>query len=300
MSSDSESDDCFEHGPLQKENDDDSNTFKKLTFREVQSSVDKYYEDVHPYSNELDVLITYLKGQKHMYLKAAEIIVIKMYIVLCPAALANIILSILLFIESSPMLLLGLNIFIFLFYTMNIWFEWNVSIWSYKLSACQYETYIRSLDNKQEQLLDILHTLENKMREWKEIMNVPLPWECKQVFPIICRMNFFTFIKRIENYKKNLIMKFKDVKNEIRYIEWKFDEKMLPREIARLNFLYKIKEKIKVEILQHKSAYGCMHEVLIKESQRMDYWIFFCLSKRVSTPDNPAIRAYFATVFEDV
>ena len=301
MSSDSDSDDCFEHGPLQKDdNNGDCNIFKKLTFREVQASIDKYYEDVHSYSNELDVLISYLKGQKHMYAKAVEITVIKMYIVLFPVVLGNIILSVLLFIEISPMVLLGLNIFVFLFYFINVWSEWGASLWSYRLCINQYELYIRSLDNKHEQVLDLLYTLENKMREWKEVVNVTVPWECKQMFPIIFRMHFFTFIKRIENYKKNLIMKFKDIKNEIRYIEWKFRENMLPKEVARLNFLYKIKEKIKCEILQHKNAYGCMQELLIKESQSIDCWIRLFFSKRVPTPDNPAILSYFATVFEDV
>jgi hypothetical protein len=311
MSSDSESDDCFEHGPIQIDEIDqidkmDIQSFKKLTFREVQASIDKYYEDVQQlYSNELDVLITYLKGQKHIYLKAADVTVIKMYMILFLAVIGSIILSVLLFIENSPIFLCGFNIGIIFLYFINIWFGWGSYIVCYRLWANQYERFICSLDNyidsemnKQEQVLEILHNVEDKLKEWKEIAVISLPWECKRIFPILCRVQFFTFIKRIETYKKNLIMKFKDIKNEIRYIHWKWQDNLSPKETTRLNFLYRIKEKIKGEILHHKNAYGCMQDILLKEIQKMDYWTHFFWSKK-PIPENPAIQSYFSTIFED-
>ena len=44
MSSDSDSDDCFEHGSIESSKNGEKTVFKKLTFREVESSIEKYYE----------------------------------------------------------------------------------------------------------------------------------------------------------------------------------------------------------------------------------------------------------------
>jgi len=62
---------------------------KRLTFKEVRDSINKYYETDDKYSNELDILQTYLKGQKHIFSKAVDIIQIKTTWILIPAALGS-------------------------------------------------------------------------------------------------------------------------------------------------------------------------------------------------------------------
>jgi hypothetical protein len=47
------------------QNTHEKKSLKKLTFREVKKSINKYYEVDDKYSNELDILTTYLKGQKN-------------------------------------------------------------------------------------------------------------------------------------------------------------------------------------------------------------------------------------------
>jgi hypothetical protein len=306
MSSDSDNDDCFEYGELKS---DIQPSFKKLTFREVQASIDKYYETDQRFSNELDILSTYLKGQEQVLLKASDITVIKIYIVLGPAIIASVALSVLLLMDSfRAYYLCGLNVFVFVLYFMNIWFEWNSSYVCYRLYATQYDRFSRSFDNcivdtelgKQDQVMDTLRNIEEKIREWKETAVFVLPWECKRAFPILCHIHLFTFIKRIETYKKNLIMKFKDIKNEIRYIQWKWGENSTPKEHARFHFLCHIKEKIKGEILHYRNAYGCMQDLLTKEIQRANRWDWFLLSKRnPMVTENPVVVSYFSTIFED-
>ena len=113
--------------------------------------------------------------------------------------------------------------------------------------------------------------------------------------------NIFTFIKRIEIYKKNLIVKFKDIKNEIRFIQWKWTDQGegVQKEQLRLDFLFRIKDKIKGEIIHYKNAYGFMNELMIKEMKTAEKKWFFSLSKRVSSMGNPVVSSYFATIFEN-
>lgn len=46
-------------------------TYKKLNYHQVERSIDKYYSDInHKYSSALDILASYLKGHKIIYMEA--------------------------------------------------------------------------------------------------------------------------------------------------------------------------------------------------------------------------------------
>jgi hypothetical protein len=173
-------------------------------------------------------------------------------------------------------------------------------------------------------VLNKIKEIEKKMNEIKETNKILIPEEVKTIFPIICNSNIFSFIKKIEIYKKNLIIKFKDVKNEIRYILFKskqnntfetsetLDEN---KENARLNFLYQVKDKIKTEIIDYRNAYNYIDDLFTKEIKmaetKKNNWIFyycflinFCKSKRnpvfvKEKGGNPIIDKYFEFIFVD-
>ena len=68
------------NSPLNSLSDNESTEeqFRKLSYHEIQQSLDKYYDDSdNKYSTELDILITYMKGQKtflykHTYFLSAN------------------------------------------------------------------------------------------------------------------------------------------------------------------------------------------------------------------------------------
>jgi hypothetical protein len=310
-SSDSEDNDCFEEGYLSDDPVISIASFskpplKKLTFREVRDSIQKYYETDDTYSNELDIVSTFLKGQKHMVLRAADITQSKIYCVLIPAAMGSITVSIISLLKDCSLwmgpVLSGLNSFVFVLFFMNVFFRWESSYLLYRQSAVLYDKLQQSLDvtdiDKPDFVLDILRDIEKKYADVKETIPISLPIEIKNIYPILFNSNIFTFIKRIELYKKNLIVKFKDIKNEIRYIQWRWGENLESKGKVRLNFLYKIKEKIKDEILNYKNAYGAMDELMIKEIKKSSQIGLFYLSKRM-IPDNTVLASYFSTIFED-
>jgi len=311
-SSDSEDDDCFEEGYLSDEQPPVSvisfskPPLKKLTFREVRDSIHKYYEMDDKYSSELDIVSTFLKGQKHMVLKAADITQLKTNLVLIPAALGSITITIFsLLSKCSPWsggFLAGLNSFVCILYFMNVVFKWESSSLLYRQWAIQIDKLEQSFDlsdqDKEDCVLDILRDMEKRYMDLKETMTESLPIELKTIYPILYNVNIFTFIKKIELYKKNLIVKFKDIKNEIRYIQWRWSDNLELKGKTRLNFLYKIKEKIKGEILHYKNAYGSMDEMMIKELKRSGIIGLIYWSKKMNI-ENPVVASYFSTIFED-
>ena len=315
--SDSDSDDCFEHDDLHIytkgiDSSDDGRgkpVLKKLTFRDVQSSIDKYYDTNERTSNELDVLGAFLKGRKHMYMKASQITRFKTYLILGPASAGSIVVIVFwIFAKEFYIYLSFLNAFIFVLYFCNVFFQWNSSSDKYLFWASQYDRIFKNsfieaeaeaetqtqTQTEKDQVLIILQRTEEKLREWDDC---DIPWECRYLFPILSNIQLFTFIKRIEIYKKNLIMKFKDIKNELRYIQWKWGDNMSPREKSRFHFLCFIKEKIKGEILHYKNAYGEMERFILKEIHSSDRWFIWSKKKYVS--GNPVLISYFSTIFAD-
>jgi hypothetical protein len=147
---------------------------------------------------------------------------------------------------------------------------------------------------------------EKKMGEIKSSSNILLPEEMKHLFPVICHINIFTFIKKIETYKKNLIINFRDVKNEIRYIQYNLDncppERDMTREKKRLVLLYDVKEKIKNELIEYKNAYGYLDDIFTREIKNAEKKRFFWFT---SVPDHSfhkrdsVIDKHLNFIFED-
>jgi hypothetical protein len=295
----------------------DKGSLKKLTFREVQKSINKYYEMDDKYSNELDILTTYLKGQKNLYIKSRTITQTKLNLLMIPSLIGTAIISICApIIQSynwSGAFISGLNAVVALFISFIHYLKLESSSELYLYLMNQYDRLesaieftnnkIAFFENKEKNdlVLSKMKEVEKKINEIKETTTIFIPNEVKQIFPIICNVNIFSFIKRIEIYKQNLIIKFKDIKNEIMYIQWKWGDKMENKQQKRLDFLIKIKEKIKDEILHYKNAYGCIDELFMREIKRADNTsllsIWFWKKKHIDMTDNHALKEYLSTIF---
>lgn len=291
---------------------------KKLTFREVRNYMNKYYEMDDKYSNELDILTTYLKGQKNLYIKSRTITQTKINMLMIPSLIGTAIISIFApIIQSyqwSGAFISGLNALVALFISFIHYLKLESCCEIYLQLMNQYDrlessieftnnkiTFFENHKEKNDLVLSKMKEVEKKINEIKETITIFIPNEVKQIFPIICNVNIFSFIKRIELYKQNLLIKLKDIKNEILYIEWKWGDKIENKEQKRLEFLMKIKEKIKDEIFQYKNAYGCIDELFIREIKRADntglLQIWFCKKKDIVLSDNHALKEYLSTIF---
>jgi hypothetical protein len=178
--------------------------------------------------------------------------------------------------------------------------------------------FIDSEHEKSAVVLNKIREMEKKISDIKEWNPLFIPEEVRQQFPIICNINIFSFIKRIELHKQNLISNLKDVKNEIRYILSKTgsgvgvgvgvgvdNASIAQRWKTRLEFLVGVKEKIKSEILLNKQVYTQIDEMFTKEIRRAHFgwWMCHLFGCMQSSPTfehtgNPVIDDYLRVAFD--
>jgi len=301
--------------------------YKKLTFKTVKRSLDKYYEGEDKYSNELDILTTYLNGQKNLYIQAKTLTQIKLNLLMFPALIGAGAISLFApFIQQyswSGGLIAGLNAMVTICLSIVHYLKLESAAETFLQLSTQYDKLENSLQmtssklffmegvrEKSELLFEKMEEFEVKMNEIKDMANVLIPEEIKRIFPIIYHVNIFSFIKRMETYKLKLIVKFKDVKNEIQYILCKYGDEIRMNEShrmrKRLDFICDIKEKLKEELLYYRNAYGSMDELFIREikqSENIPFWKYYCMKKKkpdsLSCKGNPVIDQYLSVIFSE-
>jgi hypothetical protein len=126
-----------------------------------------------------------------------------------------------------------------------------------------------------------MRNIEPILMEMREYIHGLIPDEAIKLFPLIYRANILQFINKTELYRKNLIIRFRDIKNEIHYIlhKWnmfgeeldKIDAKykskspQQEREKNRVLYLMNLKEKTKTELMQCKYIYSQLDELFKRE-----------------------------------
>ena len=264
--------------------------YRNLSFEQIQHTLDKYYEESHAnkYASEIDILTTYIKGQKHLFIQSKYLTQWKLNCLMFPCLFITAAITIVApFIECqhwSPGLISGLNACIALFLSLISYLKLESSTEIYLFMANHYdkiETILNMtnsklviLDNdmeKKQLVLRKIGEVESKIKELKESYTLLIPEDVKRLFPTICHINIFLFIRKMEMHKKHLIHQFRDVKNEIRYIlyRWKkkssLDDLDTVKEKHRLSYLYTVKTNLKTEIVNYRNAYSNMEEVITNE-----------------------------------
>ena len=70
------------------DDENNDNQFKALSLDEIEHSLDKYYDDSeNRFSSELDILITFMKGQKNLYIQCYLLSQKKLHCLMIPAIL---------------------------------------------------------------------------------------------------------------------------------------------------------------------------------------------------------------------
>lgn len=283
--------------------------FRNLTHKEVEQSLDKYYEQgsntgsntsqntstLTVYSSELDIMTTYMKGQKNLYLQSMLISRFKLNALTISSLLISASIAIFApFIQEyywSGGLITGLNAIIILLISMVSYLKLETAVETFHHTTKQYDKmetslefvaskmmFVQDTDEKSRIVLEKIQEMERNISSIKEWNQLFIPEEVRRRFPVICNINIFSFIQRIEMQKQTLIAKFKDVKNEIRYIMHVFskmesehgkkelgDHYDRPRLEKRLEFLLEVKDKIKGELFNCRNAYGNIDEVFTHE-----------------------------------
>ena len=301
--------------------------FKEKKFTDIEKTITKYYNQDGRYSKKLDILITYMKGQKNVFLYSKFITQQKNHLCMLPVLLFSAAMAIFAPIIQeyswSGGLISGLNVIVTFLVSMMNYMKYESSIEKYQQLSSQYDKLESSLEMTTNKLLfiedesernalvlDKLKEIEINIHDFKDIYNMLMPEEVLRLFPIISNFNVFSLIKKMEMCKKVLILRFKDIKNEIRYIlfKWKrgissdFEQQ---KEKSRLLFLYETKDRTKNEIVECERIYEYVDELFTKEIRNAEHnkhWYNRCFYKRTDIKKedvHPILQKYFHFIFEE-
>jgi len=320
--------------------------YKQLAYQDIERAMDKYYdtEDLeNKFSSEIDILTTYMKGQKNVYIQSKHFSQMRLHMLMIPSLIITSLITVISPIigcdEMNKWMISLLNGITALFLSLLNYLKLESSTEMYLQMASYYDKMETTLEmansrliimdskeEKRELVLSKIREIEEKMFETKETNTVLIPEQIKKLFPIVSHINIFSFIKKMENYKKTLLYKLKDVKNELRFIlyKWKMednsrepttpitrrDELEHIREQKRLQLLYTVKDQLKAEILEYRSAYGHIDEIITREinfaEKKLNSWgiWYICCWRRSNTHTNfkglnPIIDKYFHFIFLD-
>lgn len=324
-----------------------STKFKKLDLYDVEKKINQYYcvDDIeNRFTNEIDILTTYMKGQKNVYVQSKNITQWKYNCLMIPTLIISCFITISTpFIDCQHMrssIVTGLNAIIAFLISVINFCKLESSTQSFFQLASQYDKLETILEltngrllvtdndiDKKHIVIDKINEIEQKILEIKDTNQFLIPEEIKSLFPIICHVNIFSFIKKMQNYRHELTVNLCDIKNEIRYIlhKWKkmntkiyehsdyFHSTEYKKENSRLDYLYKIKDKIKTDITDFKHAYSHLDELFTREiklaenkTNRWGVW-FICFwnysqktnNETIKKDSNPVINKYFHFIFNE-
>jgi len=118
--------------------------YKKLNYKQVENSIDKYYSSLnHKYSSSLDILASYLKGQKIIYMESKQYCEDNLNLLMMPAILlstaATVLASIVRGYDWGAILISSVNAFIAFLLALVNYFKLDAASEAHKTSAHQYD-----------------------------------------------------------------------------------------------------------------------------------------------------------------
>jgi hypothetical protein len=119
--------------------------YKKLTYNDVKKQVDHYYKLTYSqkYSSSLDIIASYLKGQKIIYMESCNYTLFRLYFLMIPAiaisAFCSVSQSYFDTFESGRYLLSGLNAFLTFLISIVSFMKLDAASQAFKITAHQYD-----------------------------------------------------------------------------------------------------------------------------------------------------------------
>lgn len=295
---------------------------KRLRVEDVAASMSRYYDDLNKYSNEIDILIAYVRSLRSVYAKALSFTKQSYYGLTVTSLMLTAFVTL-----ATPFLskyswnvyaISGMNAVGTLMFSLVTYMELQSQMHSFTYMATAYEkfetslqltnNYIAFLPEPQrisDLVLEKIKEIETKINDVRDIGQIALPSLVREYYPISSKINIFAFIKKMETHKRSLLIKFTDLKNEMNMLYHRLslssDKTLNSNYQKRLVYLNDLKGPLKEQLIEYHDAYTQLEFLFAKEVQHAEsrYLCMYPCYKQSHLPylqlklySNPVILEY--------